>query len=172
MAVAEVVDFGAFGDDDDDAVVDHSIEAAIRADLASRKGKAKEIVHPDAPKWKVSYRLPTDRSELRPFLDRMEKAAKRRQEYHFAAAVLANQCESIAFRGERLEDASGRPMTFRDREVMRLLGDATSPSDAVRNLYGSDGIVSAVNDQLMQAAGYGSVDDVQVDDPQDPSSGG
>lgn len=149
-----------------------SLADRIAADLASRRRKTIEVVHPDAPRWRVVYRLPSDRTELAPFFDRAEKAAKRRQPYQFDAAVLATFNETLTFMGEPLEDGSGVPLTFRDREAMSLLDGATSPSEAVRSLYGSDGIVSAVAEQLLSAAGYGTGDEVQVDDAEDPSHGG
>jgi hypothetical protein len=157
------------GDDDTAAVVDHSIAAAIRADLAARNRQVERITHPDAPKWTVTYRLPTDRTELAPFFARQEKAEKRRQEYHFDAAVLATFAESILFLDAPPVGAG--PCTFRDSEVIELLG-ATSPTGAVRAMYASDGIVSSIAARLISAAGYGSTDELLVDDAPDPSRPG
>jgi hypothetical protein len=157
----------AVDDDEDDVVIaDHSIAAAIRADLAARGRKVERITHPDAPKWTVTYRLPTDRAELAPFFARQERAEKRKQEYHFDAAVLATFCESIEFLGSPPVGAG--PCTFRDTELVELLG-AASPTGAVRAMYASDGIVSSIAARLISAAGYGTTDELLVDDAEDPS---
>ena len=166
------VDFSTTPVEEDAPLVARSLADRIAADLAARRRKVIEVVHPDVPKWKATYRLPADRAELAPFFQRAEKAAKRKASYSFDAAVLATFNESLTFMGEPLEDEAGTVLTFRDRAVMALLDSATSPSEAVRVLYGSDGIVAAVAEQLLNAAGYGTGDDVQVDDVEDPSQGG
>lgn len=153
-------------------MVARSLADRIADDLAARRRKVIEVVHPDVPKWKATYRLPADRAELAPFFQRAERAEKRKQSYSFDAAVLATFNESLTFMGEELEDEAGTALSFRDRAVMELLDGSTNPSEAVRTLYGSDGIVAAVVEQLLSAAGYGSGDDVQVDDAEDPSQGG
>lgn len=161
---ADVVEFGTgLAAGDDEAVTPRSLADRIKADLAERRRRVVEIVHPDVPKWRATYRLPADANEIEPFRARAEKAAKRKQPYSFEAAILATFNESLTFMGEPLEDETGAPATFRDREVMNLLDAAGSPSAAVRALYGSDGIVGAVAEQLLDAAGYGTSRDVQVD---------
>jgi hypothetical protein len=153
---------------DDVPLVAQSLNERIRADLAARRRRVIKITHPDLVQWEAAYRLPTDRAELQPYFQRAEKAAKRKQSYSFEAAVLAAFCEGLWFMGEQVEDEDGGPVTFRDPYVLDLL-EAGTPSDAVRNLYGSDGIVNAVAEQLLAAAGYGSGDEVQTDDVEDPT---
>jgi len=162
---ADVVEFGTGVSVDDDAPVSRSLADRIKADLAERRRRVVEIVHPDVPKWRATYRLPADESELEPFRARAQKAAKRKQPYPFEAAVLATLNEGLTFQGEVLEDETGEALTFRSHAVMELMEAAGNPSSAVRALYGSDGIVDAVLSELLSAAGYGTADQVQVEDP-------
>jgi hypothetical protein len=158
-------------DTDDVPLVARSLNERIRADLAARRRRVIKITHPDLVQWEAAYRVPADRAELQPYFQRAEKAAKRKQSYSFEAAVLAALNEGLWFMGEQVEDEDGSPATFRDHAVLELL-EAATPSEAVRALYGSDGIVNAVAEQLLAAAGYGSGDEVQVDDVEDPSRRG
>jgi hypothetical protein len=160
--MSDSADFGTYNDLDDEPVVSSSLEERINADLAARKRRTVSVIHPDVPKWEAVYRLPADRLELTPFYQRAEKAEKRKAIYHFDAAVLAAFNESLTYMGEKLLNGNMN-LTFRDTDVMNLLGKAINPSEAVRALYGSDGIVSAVASQLMNEAGYGTSDEVQIE---------
>lgn len=166
------VDFTGGEAEEGGSFVSRSLADRIKDQLAARRRKVFVFTHPDCPEWTVTYRLPLDRAELAPFFDRAEKAAKRKQRYSFDAAVLATFNVSLSNMGEELQDDSGTALTVRDKAVMALLDDALTPSEAVRTLYGSDGIVSAVAEKLMSEAGYGTGDDVLVDDVEDPSTAG
>lgn len=172
--MSEVVDFSSPGRDAQPDLRPVTLADRIRADLAARQRKVVEVVHPDAPAWRAYFRLPSDRTEVNDLTRRAEQAVKRKQPYFLDAAILAKFNESLEFDGERLLDDAGEPMTFRSEELLELLGGATSASDAVRKVYGSDGIVSAVTERLMRAAGYDTADQVQAgeDDPQDPTVAG
>jgi len=167
---ADVVEFGTGVSVDDDDEIPRTLADRIRAQIAARKARTFPFTHPDVPEWKVIYRLPVDRSELAPFFERAEKAAKRKQKYSFDAAVLATLMIEMSNMGETVADSSGN-LTVRDPSVMTLLG-ADSPSEAIRVMYGSDGIVAAVAEKLMSEAGYGSGDEVLVDDAEDPTNAG
>ena len=170
--MSETVEFATGINGDDDApIVARSLADRIKAQIAARKRKVLVFTHPDCPEWTVTYRLPLDRSELAPFYDRAEKAAKRKQRYSFDAAVLATFNVALSNMGEEILDEAGTVLTVRDRPVLALL-DATSASEAIRILYGSDGIVGAVAEKLLSEAGYGSGEDVLVDDAEDPTNSG
>ncbi len=172
MSMSDSVDFASGLDDEESAApVSRSLADRITAQLAARKRRVLVFTHPDCPEWTVTYRLPLDRSELAPFFDRAAKAEKRKQKYSFDAAVLAMFNVSLANMGEELADSAGTLLTVRDKAVMGLL-DALSPSEAIRTMYGSDGIVAAVAEKLLSEAGYGTGDDVMVDDAEDPTSAG
>jgi hypothetical protein len=169
---SDSVDFANGVDDEEGTpIVSRSLADRIRSQLAARKSRVLVFTHPDCPEWTVTYRLPLDRSELAPFFDRAEKAAKRKQKYSFDAAVLATFNVALANMGEDITDDVGTALTVRDRAVMQLL-EALSPSEAIRTLYGSDGIVAAVAEKLLSEAGYGTGEDVLVDDVEDPTSAG
>lgn len=172
--MSEVVEFAPAGSVPEPALRPVSLADRIRADLATRKRKVVEVVHPDAPAWRAFFRLPTDRTEVADLTRRAEQAVKRKQPYFLDAAILAKFNESIEFDGEQLLDDAGEPMTFRSEGLFELLGGAVSASDAVRKVYGSDGIVSAVTEQLMKAAGYDTADEVQIDaeGDEDPTPAG
>ena len=144
----------------------------IQRDLQRRAGRV-AITHPDVPTWRVVYRVPVDRSEFAPLYDKEEKAARRKQKYPLDAAMLAMFCEEVWFEEEQVTDDTGVPLTFRDPELLVLLGDpAGQASDAPKLVYGSDGIVSAVLKQLMDAAGYGSDADADTEGKPDPTHAG
>jgi hypothetical protein len=163
----------ANGVDDEDGVPvsARSLADEIKAQIAARKARTFPFIHPDVPEWKITYRLPVDRSELAPFFDRAAKAEKRKQKYNFDAAVLATFMITMSNLGRPIEDEDGTALTVRDRAVMDLF-DAVSPSEAVRALYGSDGVVGAVSEKLLSEAGYGTGEDVIVGDADDPTNAG
>lgn len=168
--MSEVVDFGTGAEVEEDVPVSGlPINERIKARIAARKRKLWPSEHPEEPGWKLVYRLPTDREQLSPIYARAEKYEKAKLPFHMDATVLATFSVEIWELGERWE-SDGVPLTFRDREVMELLG-AANPSEAVRALYGSDGFVSTVAEQLLDKAGYGSKANVDADD-EDPSSAG
>lgn len=173
MSMSDTVDFanGITDDEENEALVPRSLAERIKSQIAARKRRVLVFTHPDCPEWTATYRLPVDRSELAGFYDRAEKAAKRKQKYSFDAAVLATFNVALANMGEDVVDDDGTLLTVRDRAVMSLL-DAVSPSEAIRTLYGSDGIVAAVSEKLLGEAGYGTGDDVLVDDAPDPTNAG
>lgn len=170
--MTDSVDFSVGEDEASGDMVPRSLADRIKSQLAARKRKVFTFMHPDCPEWTVSYRLPVNRSEVVPFYERAEKAAKRKQRYSVDAAVLAAFNVGLRNMGEDLVNDAGSPLTVRDRAVMDLLDGATSPSEAIRTLYGSDGIVSAVAEKLMGEAGYGTGDDVVVNDAEDPTNAG
>jgi hypothetical protein len=174
--MSEVVDFSTTSPAQADPPVRPvTLADRIRADLAARRRKVVEVVHPDAPAWRAFFRLPSDRTEVADLTRRAEQASKRKQAYFLDAAILAKFNESLEFEGEPLLDDAGDPLTFRSDTLFELLGGAASASDAVRKVYGSDGIVSAVTEQLMKAAGYDTADEVQIDaedDDADPTPAG
>jgi len=169
---SDSVDFvTGIGDEDGVPVTARSLADEIKAQIAARKARTFPFIHPDAPEWKITYRLPVDRSELAPFFDRAAKAEKRKAKYNFDAAVLATFMIAMSNLGRPIEDEDGTALTVRDRSVLELF-DAVSPSEAIRTLYGSDGIVAAVAEKLLSEAGYGTGEDVLVGDAEDPTSAG
>lgn len=139
-----------------------SIGEEIRRDIASRTRRTVEITHPEVPAYTVTYRVPTDRSEVAPILKRAEMNKK---EAGLAdASILALCCLEIRRYGEIVADEEGNALTFRDKTLQEWVGAASS-RDAARALYGSDGYVTTVANRLLEEAGYGKDDEVLVEDP-------
>ena len=139
-----------------------NIGEEIRRDIAKRQRRTVEITHPEVGSYTVTYRVPTDRSEVAPILKRAEMNKK---EAGLAdASILALCCMEIKRLGELVADDEGNPLTFRDKQLQDWVG-ATSSRDAVRALYGSDGYVTTVANRLLEEAGYGKDDEVLVEDP-------
>lgn len=149
-----------------------SIADIITADIASRRPRV-DVVHPRAGEWRVTYRLPVDFSEFEPQQQALIDATKAGKPFNYQAAVLAILAESISHRGEALAQADGSPATFSSRELIAAL-DADSASDAVRKLYGSDGIVQAVYARVFDEVGLNSIGEVIVErgDGPDPTNAG
>jgi hypothetical protein len=139
-----------------------SIGEDIRRDIATRQRRTVEITHPEVGAYTITYRVPTDRSEVAPILKRAEMNKK---EAGLAdASILALCCLEIRRLGELVADEDGNPVTFRDKQLQEWVGAASS-RDAVRALYGSDGYVTTVANRLLEEAGYGKDDEVLVEDP-------
>ena len=139
-----------------------SIGEDIRRDIATRQRRPVEITHPEVGAYTITYRVPTDRSEVAPILKRAEMNKK---EAGLAdASILALCCLEIRRLGELVADDEGNPLTFRDKQLQEWVG-APSSRDAVRTLYGSDGYVTTVANRLLEEAGYGKDDEVLVEDP-------
>lgn len=139
-----------------------TIGEEIRRDIAKRTRRTVEITHPEVPGYTVTYRVPTDRSEVAPILKRAEMNKK---EAGLAdASILALCCVEIKRYGEVVADEEGNPLTFRDKTFQDWVS-ASSSRDAARTLYGSDGYVTTVANRLLEEAGYGKDDEVLVEDP-------
>lgn len=139
-----------------------SIADAIKADLAGRRPRV-DIKHPRAAGWLVTYRLPVDQFEFEPQRQALLDAIKDGRSFSYEAAVLAVLAEGLTFQGEQLRTADGQAATFMSQEVLDATGAATA-SQAVRTVYGSDFIVKAVYERLMEAAGASSMGEVIVED--------
>ena len=139
-----------------------SIGEEIRREIATRQQRTVEITHPEVLQYRITYRVPTDRSEVAAIFKRAEMNKK---EAGLAdAAVLALCCLEIKRNGVTVVDDEGNPLTFRDKQLQDWVG-ATSSRDAARALYGSDGYVTTVAGRLLEEAGYGKDDEVIVEDP-------
>ena len=143
-----------------------SIGEEIRREIATRQQRTVEITHPELVAYTITYRVPTDRSEVAAIFKRAEMNKK---EASLAdASILALCCLEIKRHGTLVTDDDGNPVTFRDKMLQEWVG-ALSARDAVRALYGSDGYVTTVAARLLEEAGYGSDDEVLVEDPTSPS---
>jgi hypothetical protein len=143
-----------------------SIGEEIRREIATRQRRTVEITHPDVVAYTITYRVPTDRSEVAAIFKRAEMNKK---EASLAdASILALCCLEIKRHGTLVTDDDGNPVTFRDKMLQEWVG-ALSARDAVRALYGSDGYVTTVAARLLEEAGYGNDDEVLVEDPTSPS---
>lgn len=139
-----------------------SIGDEIRREIAGRTRRTVEITHPEVPDYSITYRVPTDRSEISGIFKRAEMNKK---EASLAdASILALCCQEIRRFTTLVADEDGNPITFRDKTFQEWVG-ATSARDAARILYGSDGYVSTVAGRLLEEAGYGKDDEVIVEDP-------
>lgn len=139
-----------------------SIGEEIRREIASRQRRTVEITHPEVVQYAITYRVPTDRSEVAGIFKRAEMNKK---EAGLAdASILALCCLEIRRYGTLVADDEGNPLTFRDKQLQDWVG-ATSARDAARALYGSDGYVTTVASRLLEEAGYGKDDEVLVEDP-------
>jgi hypothetical protein len=139
-----------------------NIGEEIRREIANRQRRTVEVTHPELPSYAITYRVPTDRSEVAGIFKRAEMNKK---EAGLAdASILALCCLEIRRHGELVADEEGNPLTFRDKQLQDWVG-ATSARDAARALYGSDGYVTTVASRLLEEAGYGKDDEVLVEDP-------
>ena len=145
-------------------MTDPTVRDAIQAVLAARRSRVVSITHPAVPEWTVSYRVPTDRAEVKRLLAASEAAEKARQEPTFAPALVASTCVEVRFAGQGLlVGDDGAPLTWRDEAMWQLVG-ATGVVDCVRQAYG-DGPTASISKRLLDEAGYGDSDEVLVEDP-------
>lgn len=141
----------------------------INTDIEDRRSELVTLTHPAVPKLRVTFRVPADRTEIEKIAERarLERAAG--QEPDEDASIIARFAVEIAWQGEVLReggDPEGRPLTFTDRELRVQLGIPDGlPRDAVKKLYGRDGVVSAIVSKLTDAGGFGSADEVVSEDP-------
>lgn len=137
-----------------------SILDSVAAKVRARTSKPVTLAHPEIVELSVVYRTPTDRTEIQKI---KKRADAQKDAGDFDASLLAACCEEILEYGESVVDSDGTPVTFREKALQDKLG-ALSARDAVRTFYGSDGYVSSTAARLMEAAGWGSLDDVVVEE--------
>lgn len=166
------LDFGsAEVDDPGTPSAPRTLAERARADIQARRKRVRTLSHPDAPAWRVQVRLPARSKELEPLLAASKKAVKAGEPPTFDAALLAVYTERIEFKGEEFVDDAGTPLTFRDREFKEAMGlppDATA-SQAVFEVWQSDGILDALSTNLLEAAGFGTDEDVEVNEDPTPA---
>lgn len=84
----------------------------------------------------------------------------------FGCMVIANTCIGLSFKGQGVDRSDGKPMTFRDEELLDMLGNHSSVVDAVRWLYGVDAHIFKATEEIFTAAGFDAdEDDELVVDP-------
>lgn len=146
------------------AATPRTLADRIKADIAARQIQTIDLTHPHAAAWTITYRIPVDGFQVD---DLRSKAAKKDKgkatEVHFSRALLATFCERVTFDGEVLEE-DGRELTFRDL-VLQDMVNASTASEAVAKVYGTDAAVSATASKLLDEAGYGSEAAVESTDP-------
>lgn len=83
----------------------------------------------------------------------------------FGCMVIANTCIGMKYNGTDVERSDGKPMTFRDEELLDMLGNHSTVVDAVRWLYGVDAHIFKTTEEIFDAAGFdgGEDDDLAVD---------
>ena len=150
-----------------------SIAERMKADLAARKAaaaKSVELRHDAVPELTITCRVPSDGEEIADLAQRAEKRAKGNgtTSVWFNRLVLARFTTAIEWHGERLEDEDGTPLTFASRAVQELV-DAPDAGNAVAEIYGSDAYIGALAAQLMEQAGFGNNEAVEV--VEDPTTG-
>lgn len=141
----------------------------INADIAERKAELVTLTHPAVPKLAVTFRVPSDRTEIEKIQLRAKAERAAGQEPDEDASIIAKFAVQIAWQGEVLregDDPEGRPLTFVDKELRTKLGILDGlPRDAVKKLYGRDGIVTAIVGRLVEAGHFDSADEVVAEDP-------
>lgn len=168
------VDFsgGRFPSDEDGPALPAfggSLFDRINADIEERKAELVTLTHPAVPKLAVTFRVPSDRTEIEKITERARAERAAGQEPDEDASIIARFAVQIAWQGEVLregDDPEGRPLTFTDKELRTKLGIPEGlPRDAVKKLYGRDGVVSAIVSKLTDAGSFGSADEVVSEDP-------
>lgn len=129
----------------------------IQRRAAERSKRTIRLVNPEDAAQVFVARVPTDGMEI----ERLRAAAERADRgkaagVHFSRALVALCVEQIEDAGEVVE-LNDTPVTFRDPELWAELG-VKSAKDAVVALIGSDGVISALADKLVEEAGYGDGD--------------
>ena len=83
----------------------------------------------------------------------------------FSSIVIANQCETVLFDGNPVNDDDGKRLNFRNQALLDMLSSKRAVP-AVRRMYGSDGHIFIAADAILRAAGYDSDEqDQSVTDP-------
>ena len=162
--MTDALDFATGRSTESAAGKPRSLADRIKADIAARRTRTVDLTHLDSPLWSITYRLPDDGFIVDDLRQKAHKKDKGKgAEVHFSRALLAYFCERITFEGNVLED-EGHELTFRDIALQDMV-DAPTATDAVNKLYGSDAAVTVIAMKLLDEAGYGSQDSVEITDP-------
>lgn len=134
-----------------------SMLEGMKARAAARAKRTIRLANPEDAAQVFVCRIPTDGMEL----DRLQTAAEkadrgRGTNVHFCRAVVAACVEQIEDAGQVLE-IDGTTVNFRDPELQAAL-QVPSAKDAVVALVGSDGVIVALANRLIEEAGYTDAD--------------
>lgn len=139
----------------------NAIIDGIKKRAAERRTRTVRLTNPEDAAQVFFVRVPADGVEVDRLRTAAEKADKGRAvNVHFSRALLAQFTERIEEGGVPLE-IDGDVVTFRDPALWGAL-EVSSAKDAVVEVIGSDGIITALAAKLLEEAGYGSA---EVEDP-------
>lgn len=89
----------------------------------------------------------------------------------FSCTVVASQAQQIIFRGQEPHDSDGHPLTFRSRDVARMVGvQHDQPAMVVQKFFKHDPHIIATSNVIMEQAGYSMDEDDLLDPTNDESN--
>ena len=169
MADVQQFDTGITADEDEafasssEPVSRMTLLSSLREELSKKlETEPLELVVPNRPKIKMVFSTDVDTYQTQ--LWRKRSADKTLPEgfdnLKFSCIVIANQCEGIKFDGVLAVDEKGNALTFRDKELLDMMGGASGrATDAVRWLYGADAHIFKAVEEIFTAAGYNDDED-------------
>jgi hypothetical protein len=135
----------------------------LAADVEQEVAEPTRLLHPSLPGYVLVFRSHVDSAEAQSIEKRTKnsKAAVRDRNALFLATVNTG----IEKNGAVVENSKGKPITFRDPELLETLGVRTAAAAVVKFLKENDGHIIALADKVATKAGYGA----EVEEAPDPT---
>lgn len=88
----------------------------------------------------------------------------------FSCTVIASTAQQIIFKGQEPKDTDGYPLTFRSKDVARMVGvQHDQPAMVVQKFFKHDPHIIATSNVILEQAGY-SMDEDDLLDPMNDAS--
>ena len=159
-----MADFNMVPEDDDDVELLTLKEEALETTvLDSLKNELKRVVKndpltlavPSRPGMSIVFDTNVEATQLQHW--RKASSDKSMPDkfdgLKFSAIIIANQALQVLYKNEIAVDTDGNDLNFRNPNFTAMLGNDRA-SVAVRKLYGVDGHIFIVANQILSAAGY------------------
>jgi hypothetical protein len=145
----------------------------IKSALAKPVEKAPITLEvPGRPDMAVRFDTNIDADLLQAWTKRCTKRVKGEPEVdtmRLASIVIASKAETVVYRNEDV-DFDGKPLNFQNTELGEMLrADSRSHLGVIRALYGYDGHILGVMNEILRAAGFDPDVDIQEEDEDSPT---
>lgn len=135
----------------------------LAADVEQDVAEPTRLVHPSMTGYVLVFRSHIDSQEAQSIEKRTKNSKAQVRDRN--ALFLATVNTGIEKDGQVVENSKGKPITFRDPELLQTLGVKTAAAAVVKFLRGNDGHIIAIADKVATKAGYGA----EVEEAPDPT---
>lgn len=152
-------EFGVTGTDiERPAIEADTLFDELRAELSTDvEAEPKSYVVPNRPNMEIIFGTDIDFDLLKTWLKRASRKNNDFDPLKFAYMVMSFKCTGIIYKGQKMTDDEGTPLTFAHAELQGLM-KVHDTTNAIRKVYGNDGHIISTAQKVIEDAGFSDFD--------------